>query len=111
MTETDKKLTVPGSVPVDAKKLIDGLGTIFGDVIQLLAAMEPGMAKELADMLNYTPIRTMTYEGSLEDWAAVTKLSGWDGNSGDLHGLTKVQCLDGYMEYDSENREWKEVRE
>ena len=62
-------------------------------------------------MLNYTPIRTMTYEGSLEDWAAVTKLSGWDGNSGDLHGLTKVQCLDGYMEYDSENREWKEVRE
>ena len=50
MTETDKKLTVPGSVPVDAKKLIDGLGTIFGGVIQLLAAMEPGMAKELADM-------------------------------------------------------------
>jgi hypothetical protein len=41
---------VPGPVPVDAKKLIDGLGTIFGGVIQLLAAMEPGMAKELADM-------------------------------------------------------------
>lgn len=37
-------------IPVDAKKLIDGLGTIFGGVIQLLAAMEPGMAKELADM-------------------------------------------------------------
>ena len=50
MTETDKKFTVLGPVPVDAKKLIDGLGTIFGGVIQLLAAMEPGMAKELADM-------------------------------------------------------------
>lgn len=44
MTETNKKL------PVDSQKLIDGLGTIFGGVIQLLAAMEPGMAKELADM-------------------------------------------------------------
>lgn len=50
MTETEKKFTVPGPVPVDAKKLIDGLGTIFSGVIQLLAAMEPNMAKELADM-------------------------------------------------------------
>lgn len=50
MTETEKKHTLPEPIPVDAKKLIDGLGTIFGGVIQLLAAMEPGMAKELADM-------------------------------------------------------------
>ena len=49
MTET-KKHTLPEPIPVDVKKLIDGLGTIFGGVIQLLAAMEPGMAKELADM-------------------------------------------------------------
>lgn len=48
MTETKKKLPEP--IPVDSKKLIDGLGTIFGGVIQLLAAMEPEMAKELADM-------------------------------------------------------------
>lgn len=48
MTETKKKLPEP--IPVDSKKLIDGLGTIFGGVIQLLAAMEPGMAKELTDM-------------------------------------------------------------
>ena len=45
MTETEKKFPVPGPVPVDAKKLIDGLGTIFCGVIQLLAAMEPNMAK------------------------------------------------------------------
>ena len=50
MTETDKKHTLPEPIPVDAKKLIDGLSTIFGGVIQLLAAMEPGMAKKLADM-------------------------------------------------------------
>lgn len=48
MTKTNKKLPEP--IPVDSKKLIDGLGTIFGGVIQLLAAMEPGMEKELADM-------------------------------------------------------------
>lgn len=59
MTETEKKFPVPGPVPVDAKKLIDGLGTIFGGVIQLLAAMEPGMAKELADMaINGVPKET-----------------------------------------------------
>lgn len=50
MTETEKKTTVPESIPVDAKKLIDALGTIFGGVIQLLKATEPGIAKELADM-------------------------------------------------------------
>lgn len=54
MTETKKKLPEP--IPVDSQKLIDGLGTIFGGVIQLLAAMEPGMAKELADMaINSVP--------------------------------------------------------
>ena len=50
MTETDKKNTLPEPIPVDAKKLIDGLGTIFGGVIQLLNSMEPGMAQQLADM-------------------------------------------------------------
>ena len=48
-----------------------------------------------------------TYEGSLEDWAFVTKESNWDGNAGEMNGLDKVQCLDGYMEYDDETGEWK----
>ena len=50
MTETEKKHTVPEPIPVDAKKLIDALGTIFGGVVQLLKATEPGIAKELSDM-------------------------------------------------------------
>ena len=50
MTETEKKNTLPEPIPVDAKKLIVGLGTIFGGVIQLLNSMEPGMAQQLADM-------------------------------------------------------------
>ncbi len=50
MTETKNTAKLPEPIPVDSKKLIDGLGTIFGGVIQLLAAMEPNMAKELSDM-------------------------------------------------------------
>ncbi len=50
MTETKNTANLPEPIPVDSKKLIDGLGTIFGGVIQLLAAMEPNMAKELSDM-------------------------------------------------------------
>ena len=54
MTET-KKNKLPEPIPVDAKKLIDGLGTIFGGVIQLLNSMEPGMAQQLADMAITAP--------------------------------------------------------
>ncbi len=59
-------------------------------------------------------LETITYEGSLDDWAAITKGTNWDGKSAmesAKSGLTKIQCLDGYMEYDSENKEWVEVRE
>ena len=69
------------------------------------------VTKVCSHALNYTPLRTLTYEGSLEDWAAVTKQTNWDVNAGELNGLDKVQCLDGYMEYDDETGEWMEVRE
>ena len=69
------------------------------------------VTKVCSHALNYTPLRTLTYEGSLADWAAVTKQTNWDGNAGDLNGLDKVQCLDGYMEYNDETREWVEVHD
>ena len=59
-------------------------------------------------------LETINYEGSLENWAAVTKGINWDGKIGQsiaISGLTKIQCLDGYLECDAENREWVEVRE
>lgn len=72
MTETEKKFAVPEPMPVDAKKLIDGLGTIFGGVIQLLAAMEPNMAKELADMaLNGVPKETAPEEINPDDFEEI----------------------------------------
>lgn len=50
MTETKNTEKLPEPIPVDTKKLIDGIGTIFGGIVQILSAMEPQMAKELADM-------------------------------------------------------------
>ena len=81
MTETEKKFTVPGPVPVDAKKLIEGLGTIFGGVIQLLAAMEPNMAKELADMaINGVPKETVPEEINPDDFEEIISADDlpWD---------------------------------
>lgn len=38
--------------------------------------------------------------------------TSWDGRSGQLTGtLVRINCLDGYMEYDDENKEWVEVRD
>ncbi len=65
-------------------------------------------------MINYcTLLHEIIYEGSLADWAKVQKMQNWDGNIGGTTDgyLNKVQCLDGYMEYDRENREWTEVRD
>ena len=63
--------------------------------------------------INYcSSLTQITYEGSLDDWAAVTKGASWDGRGGQLDGtLEKVICLDGYMQFDTETREWTEVRE
>lgn len=81
MTETEKKFPVPGPVPVDAKKLIDGLGTIFGGVIQLLTAIEPNMAKELADMaINGVPKETAPEEINPDDFEEIISADDlpWD---------------------------------
>lgn len=80
MTET-KKNKLPEPIPVDAKKLIDGLGTIFGGVIQLLAAMEPGMAQQLADMaINGVPKETAPEEINPDDFEEIISADDlpWD---------------------------------
>jgi hypothetical protein len=71
MTET-KKYKFPEPIPVDGKKLIDGLGTIFGGVIQLLNSMEPGMAQQLADMaINGVPKETAPVEINPDDFEEI----------------------------------------
>ena len=60
---------------------------------------------------NYcTSLEIITYEGSLAQWQAIPKGTSWDGKGGSglaVSGLTRIQCLDGFMEWDDENHEWK----
>ena len=56
-------------------------------------------------------LRKITYEGTLAQWAEVGKGNLWDGHGGVQESvLERIQCTDGFMEYDSENSVWKEVK-
>ena len=64
-------------------------------------------------MINYCyKLDTITYEGSLAEWAKVEKSLNWDGNSSSTNPgyLNKVVCIDGEMIYDRENQTWNEVK-
>ena len=56
-------------------------------------------------------IRTK-YEGSITQWNAITKPTNWmsSGEHSYNNYLKKIQCVDGYLEYDSENNVWNEVK-
>lgn len=61
---------------------------------------------------NYCESLTLiTYEGTISEWNSITKHTNWDGHTvGTIETpLTKIQCLDGYMEY--VNGEWREVHD
>ena len=56
-------------------------------------------------------LNQITYEGSLADWNAVKKNTNWDSHAVDIESpLSKIQCLDGYMEYVTSTKTWKEVK-
>lgn len=56
-------------------------------------------------------LNQITYEGSLADWNAVKKNTNWDSHAVDIESpLAKIQCLDGYMEYVTSTKTWKEVK-
>ena len=64
-------------------------------------------------MVIHFEMRGVGVEARRHQLYKMVKGGNWDNNSGqgDPHGLDRVQCLDGYMEYVRENREWTEVRE
>ena len=69
------------------------------------------IAKSVKEMKAYvfnscSKLKTLKYEGSLKDWAAIEKPKNWDTHSSSAN-LTKIQCLDGFMEWDEEEKEWK----
>lgn len=58
-------------------------------------------------------LESISFYGTTSQWDSITKGSNWDGLSGmdvSLSGLTKIQCTDGYLEYDTENYTWIEVK-
>lgn len=66
-----------------------------------------------ANIINYcTQLKTITYEGSLEEWKAIEKYANWDGNSGSTNPgyLDNIVCIDGTMVYDRDNKTWNEVK-
>lgn len=66
-----------------------------------------------ANIINYcTQLKTITYEGSLEEWKEVEKYANWDGNSGSTNPgyLDNIVCIDGTMVYDRDNKTWNEVK-
>lgn len=57
-------------------------------------------------------LKTITYEGTTAQWNAITKPVNWmsSGEHSYNNYLKKIQCIDGYLEYDPENDVWNEVK-
>ena len=65
------------------------------------------------NMLTYCEsLKTITYEGTIAQWNAITKPTNWMSSGKHFYNdyLQKIQCTDGYLEYDSENNVWNEVK-
>lgn len=57
-------------------------------------------------------LKAITYEGTIAQWNAITKPVNWMSSGKHYYNdyLQKIQCTDGYLEYDSENDVWNEVK-
>ena len=65
------------------------------------------------NMLTYCEsLKTITYEGTIAQWNAITKPVNWMSSGKHYYNdyLQKIQCTDGYLEYDPENNVWNEVK-
>ena len=65
------------------------------------------------NMLTYCEsLKTITYEGMTAQWNAITKSVNWMSSGKHYYNdyLQKIQCTDGYLEYDPENNVWNEVK-
>ena len=66
-----------------------------------------------SNMLTYCEsLTTITYEGTKEQWNAITKPTNWmtsDAKNNYHNGyLQRINCVDGAFVWDSENNVWKE---
>ena len=66
-----------------------------------------------SNMLTYCEsLTTITYEGTKEQWNAITKPTNWmtsDAKNNYHNGyLQRINCVDGAVVWDTESKEWKE---
>lgn len=85
----------------------------FSSCISLTDVMIGVGCKYIADscFVYCDNLRKITYEGTLAQWAEIGKGNLWDGHGGIQESvLERIQCTDGYMEYNCENSVWNEVK-
>ena len=66
-----------------------------------------------ANVITYcSNLETITYEGTIAQWNAIQKPNNWMSSGQHYYNdyLKKIQCTDGYLEYDTENYTWIEVK-
>ena len=67
-----------------------------------------------ANVITYcSSLETITYEGTIAQWNAIQKPNNWISSGQHYYNdyLKKIQCTDGYLEYDTENYTWNEVKD
>ena len=67
-----------------------------------------------ANVITYcSNLETITYEGTIAQWNAIQKPNNWMSSGQHYYNdyLKKIQCTDGYLEYDTENYTWNEVND
>ncbi len=122
-----KSVTIPASVTTvgeqafgECQKLetVRYSGKVIGDrmFVRCIKLKNFTITKSTTEIVggcfNYCESLTLiTYEGTVSEWLAINKHTNWDGHTvGTIETpLTKIQCLDGYMEY--VNGEWREVHD
>lgn len=123
-------LTVPPSVTIVESSVFQGCanletvryeGTVIGEHMfnRCIGLKNFTVATTVTEISafafrNCSNLELITYEGSLEEWTDITKGQSWEGRTymnEDVSRLGKIQCTNGYMQFDTENRTWNEVRE
>lgn len=67
-----------------------------------------------ANIITYcAKLDTIDYEGTIAQWNAIDKPSNWMSSGQHYYNnyLKKIQCTDGYFDYDSTSKTWKEVKD
>ena len=54
-------------------------------------------------------LKNITYEGTISQWNKIKKSDEWSSGLTHENRIEKIQCTDGYLEYDFEDKVWYEM--